>query len=132
MSFIIDVETENVEGFHTVAGGSEYELRILKATSKNSKKGDPMLEVQMDIPADPKSKDVYHYIMFPTSADDEKQKTRKLLNLKEFKAAFGLPASGPISTDDMEGQRGWAILKEEAGDGDNDSRNSVQRFVVGR
>jgi len=132
MSFIIDVETENVEGFHTVPGDSEYELRILKANSKNSKKGDPMLEIQMDIPADPKSKDVYHYIMLPTSADDEKRKTQKLLNLKEFKAAFGLPASGPISTDDMEGARGWAILKEEAGDGDNDSRNSVRRFVVGR
>lgn len=131
MSFI-DIDTENVEGFHTVPADREYELRILKITQKNSKKGDPMLEVQLDIPEDPKSKDIFHYIMLPTNADDEKRKAQKLLNLKDFKSAFRLAQSGPINLDELEGLRGWAILKEEAGDGENEARNSVKRFVTGR
>lgn len=130
MSFILDIDTENVEGFHTVPGG-EYELRILKLTQKNSQKGDPMIEVQLDIPEDPKSKDVYHYIMLPTNRDDEKRKTQKLVNLKEFKAAFGIPQSGPVSAEELEGARGWAILAEDE-DENYGKSNKIKRFVVGR
>lgn len=131
MSFI-DINTEDVQGFHTVPGDREYELRILSVEQKNSKKGDPMLEIKMDIPEDPQSKDIYHYIMLPTSADDEKRKTQKLLNLKNFKTAFNLPQSGSINLEDLQGMKAWAILREEAGEGDNESRNSVARFVTGR
>ena len=130
MSFIIDVETEGVEGFHTVPA-DEYELRILKAEQKTSKKGDPMLEIQLEIPSDPKSKDMFHYLMLPTNSDDEKRKTQKLVNLKEFKAAFGLPASGPISEADLEGARGWAILAEDESTEFGKS-NKIKRFVAGR
>jgi hypothetical protein len=130
MSFILDTDTSNVESFTSVPTG-EYELRIVKAESKNSQKGDPMLAVQMDIPSESKSKDVFHYIMLPTGNDDVKRSTQKLVNLKDFKAAFGFPQSGPISTDEMEGARGWAILVEED-DQQYGKANRVKRFIAGR
>lgn len=133
MSFILDVDTTDVKEFHTLPTGTEAEVRIVKVTQKNSKSSqEPMLEIQMDIPDDQLSKDIYYYLMLPTNTDSEKRKAQKLLNLKELKAAFDLPATGPISTEDMEGRRAWAILKEEEGDGENKSRNSVSKFVTGR
>lgn len=131
MSFILDVETENAPEFKTLPAGSEVELRIVSAEMKNAKQsGAPMLAIRFDIPSEPLSKDVYHNIMMPTNSDDEKARGQKLNRLKEFKACFGLPASGAIASEDMEGARGWAILKEE--DGLNgELQNSVKKFVVG-
>lgn len=131
MSFILDVETDNAPEFKSLPAGTEAELRIVSAEMKNAKSsGNPMLAVQFDIPAEPYSKDIYHNIMIPTSSDDDKKRAQKLNRLKEFKAAFGLPATGPIASEDMEGCRGWAILNEEEGQ-DGEMRNSVKRFVVG-
>ncbi len=131
MSFILDVDTENAPEFKTLPDGTEVELRILKAEVKNSKAGDPMLALRLDIPEEPYTKDITHYIMLPTNSDDDKTKAQKQNRLKDFKAAFRLPPAGPISTDDMEGSRGWGILGEE----DNQEfglQNKIKRFVIGR
>ena len=131
MSFILDVETENAPEFKSLPTGTEVELRIVNAEMKNAKSsGAPMLAVHMDIPSEPTSKDIYHNIMLPTATDDEKQRGQKLNRLKEFKACFGLAASGPIAAEDMEGARGWAILVEAEGM-NGDLQNSIKKFVVG-
>jgi len=131
MSFILDVETTNAPEFKSLPDGSEVELRILKAEAKNSKAGDPMLALRLDVPAEPYAKDINHFIMLPNSRDDEKSKAQKLNRLKDFKAAFGLPASGPIAGEDMEGAKGWAILGEDESE-EFGKQNRVKRFVVGR
>lgn len=131
MSFILDVETENAPEFKTLADGTEAEVRIVKAEVKNSKAGDPALVLRMDVPNEPYSKDINLWIMLPNSKDDDKAKAQKQNRLKDFKAAFGLPPTGPISTEDMEGRKAWAILREEDGGGDYGLQNSVKRFVQG-
>jgi hypothetical protein len=130
MSFILNEDTENAPTFTTLPTGTEAELRICSAELKNSKKGDPMMALRFDIPDEPYAKDIFHYILMPAPADDDKKRAQKLNRLKEFKACFGLPASGPIASEDMEGCRGWAILREE--DGLNgELQNSIQKFVIG-
>lgn len=131
MSFILDVETDNAPEFKSLPAGTEAQLRIVEAELKNAKSsGAPMLAIHFDIPDEPLSKDIYHNIMMPNAGDDDKKRAQKLNRLKEFKSAFGLPATGPIASEDMEGCRGWAILNEEEGQ-DGEMRNSVKRFVVG-
>jgi len=127
MSFIIDEDTENVVEPGTVPAG-EYELRIIKAESKNSQKGEPMIAIQLDIPSEPTAKDIYLYVMLPTSSDDEKKKAQKLVNLKRFKTAFNLPQTGPINSDDLDGLMTWAILDEKE-DEEYGKSNRIKRFV---
>jgi hypothetical protein len=131
MSFILDVDTENAPEFKSLPEGTEVEVRIVKAEVKNSQKGDPMLALRFDIPSEPYSKDINHFIMLPNNQDTDKVKAQKQNRLKEFKAAFNLPPAGPISTDDMEGGSAWAILGEE----DNSEfgkQNKIKRFVGSR
>jgi hypothetical protein len=131
MSFILNEDTENAPVFTTLPNGTEVELRILSAEMKNAKSsGAPMLAMKMDVPAEPYAKDIFHNIMLPAQGDDDKKRAQKLNRLKEFKATFGLPASGPIASEDMEGARGWAILREEEGL-NGEMQNSIQKFVVG-
>lgn len=131
MSFILDVETENAPEFKSLPDGTECQVRIMSAEIKNSKKGDPMLALRFDVPDEPYAKDINHFIMLPTSNDDEKQKAQKQNRLKEFKAAFGLAPAGAISTDDMEGNKAWAILGEEESQ-EYGKQNKIKRFVVGK
>jgi hypothetical protein len=130
MSFINE-DTSNVPELAAVPEG-EYEVRLVNADVKNSKKGLPMVEAKLDIPSEPTSDDIYHYIMLPTQGDTEKQKIRKQQNLKEFKAAFGMPQSGPVNLEDYAGTKGWALLSEEENDQTNKMQNRVKRFIVGR
>ncbi|MFA6973098.1 MAG: hypothetical protein WC208_17095 [Gallionella sp.] len=131
MSFILDVDTQNAPEFKSLPSGTEAELRIVKAEIKNSKKGDPMLALRLDVPNEPYSKDINHFIMLPTAQDDDKVKAQKQNRLKEFKACFKLAPAGPISAEDMEGTKGWAILDEEESQ-EYGTQNRVKRFVVGQ
>lgn len=131
MSFILNEDTENAPSFKSLPTGSEVELRIVSAEMKNAKSsGAPMLAIKFDIPSEPYSKDIFHNIMLPTNTDDEKKRAQKLNRLKDFKACFSLPASGPIASEDMEGARGWAILDEEEGQ-NGETQNRVKKFIVG-
>jgi len=131
MSFILDVDSANAPEFHSLADGTEVELRISKAEVRNSKAGDPMLALRLDIPAEPYSKDINHFIMLPNNKDDAKQTAQKQNNIKVFKATFGLPPTGPISSEDMEGAKGWAILGEEETQ-EYGKQNKVKRFIAAR
>lgn len=130
MSFILDVPTENAPEFKTLPDGSEVEIRIVSAEMKNSKAGAPMLALRLDVPAEPYVNDINHFIMLPTNSDDEKTAGRKLNRLKDFKAAFRLPAAGSIASEDMEGATAWAILGEEDSP-DFGKQNRVKRFLAG-
>lgn len=131
MGFILDVETENAPEIKTLPDGTETQVRILKAEVKDSKSGNPMIMVRLDVPDEPHSMDFNHTIMLPTGSDDEKSKARKLNRLKEFKQAFGLPSAGPINTDEMIACTAWAILAEEE-TAEYGKQNRVKRFILER
>jgi hypothetical protein len=129
MSFILDIGTEDVPEITSVPQG-EYELKILSAETKDSKKGDPMIALYMEVLGEATADNLNHYIMLPTDGDDEKTRVRKLNRLKEFKSCFHLPSSGPIASEDMVGATGWAILGEEESQ-EFGKQNRVKRFIVG-
>jgi hypothetical protein len=132
MSFILDVDTNNVPVFKSLPAGTEVQVRIMSCEQKNAQStGNPMLAVRLDIPSEPLAKDIFHNIMLPITSDDEKKSAQKLGRLRDFKLTFGLPASGPIDSAEMEGSTGWAILAEEE-DQNGELRNTIKRFVVGR
>ncbi len=128
MSFILDVETENAPEFKSLPEG-EYEVRIISAEMKDSSKGDPMILLRLDIPAEPYSKEIMMAIMLPNDKDDEKKKAQKLNRLKNFKAAFNLPPTGSISSEDMEGTRAWAVLVEED-NGEYGMQNRIKSLIL--
>lgn len=132
MGFILDVETENAPVFTTLPDGSEVELRIVKAAMTTAKSsGAPMLAVRFDIPNEPYTKDINLNIMLPAKDDDEKVSAQKKNRLKDFKAAFGLAPSGPLTEEDIERSKGWAILGEEDST-EYGKQNKIKRFIVAR
>jgi len=132
MGFILDVETENAPEFTTVADGTEVELRVAKAEMKKAKtSGASMLALRFDIPAEPYTKDINLSIMLPEGTDDEKTSAQKKNRLKDFKRAFGLPPAGPLTEDDIEGAKGWAILGEEDS-AEYGKQNRIKRFIAAR
>ena len=132
MGFILDVETENAPVFTTLPDGSEVELRVVKAEVKNAKTtGAPMLALRFDIPSDPYTKDINLNIMLPDKDDDEKTSAQKKNRLKDFKHAFGLPPAGPLTEEDIERSKGWAILGEEES-AEYGKQKKIKRFIVAR
>uniref|UniRef100_A0A6M3JCG2 DUF669 domain-containing protein n=1 Tax=viral metagenome TaxID=1070528 RepID=A0A6M3JCG2_9ZZZZ len=130
MSFINE-DTSNVPDLASLPEG-EYEVRLLAAEVKNSKKGDPMIEAKLDVPSEALSDDIYHYIMLPTSNDDEKRKIRKLQNLRDFKVAFNMPPTGQVDLEQFVGEKSWALLTEETNDQTGKTNNRIKRFIVAR
>lgn len=131
MESFLDVETEGAPEFTSLPDGTEVQLRLLNAEIKNSKAGDPMLAIRYDVPEYPYAKDINHFIMLPNNDDDAKRKAQKQNRLKDWKAAHDLPPTGPISIDDMEGAKAWAILGEEDSQ-DFGKQNRIKRFVISR
>ena len=126
MAELLDYNLDEVPELKTLPDGEEVQVRIVKGSRKDSKKGDPMVEVVLDTPAYTDVAYIYHYIMLPNDKMDKRQKENALRNIKTFKEAFDLP--WPLDPDqDLSGQTTWAILKEE--DGDIGLRNSIKKFV---
>jgi hypothetical protein len=130
MSFINE-DTSNVPDLKPLPEG-EYEVRLLSAEVKNSKKGDPMIEAKFDVPSEGLSDDIYHYIMLPTGSDDEKKKIRKLQNLRDFKAALRMPPTGQVDLEQFAGEKSWALLTEETNEQTGKMNNRIKRFIVGK
>lgn len=130
MSFILDQDTTEAVELTTVPEG-EYQIRFLAGEQKVSKKGAPMLQLRFDIPEDPTSKDLTHYMMLPTPDMDAKQRNRRLLDIRNLKAAFGLTDSQAMDFDQLVGTLVWAVLAEEENE-EFGMQNRIRRFVTGK
>lgn len=115
----------------TVPGG-EYQLRVLKAEIKQQKpeKGSgSFVQLRLDIPSAPKSKDITHVMMLPGQQDDPKQKNSRLAAIQNFLKACGFDNVNNIA--ETEGSSCWAILTEED-DPEYGKQNRIRKFVAGR
>lgn len=115
----------------TVSPG-EYRLRVLEAEVKQQKpeKGTGMfIQLKLDIPDAPRSKDITHIMMMPTANDDPKQKNSRLSNIQLFLKACGFDNVNNV--DEVVGSTPWAILTEEEST-DFGKQNKVRKFVAGR
>ena len=75
-----------------VSAGS-YVVRVAQSEFRESKAGNPMLQLIIELPDEPSAAGIFHFTMMPTKAMDEDQKVRRKLDLKRILHAFNLPYS---------------------------------------
>lgn len=93
----------------------EYSLRITRAEQRDSKKGQPMIEVRLKIEDKdyPNASLIYHYLLSPDGCEADVAYLRKL-EWKRFCATFDLPLN--CDADDMPGQTGECFVTQEEDD----------------
>ena len=91
----------------------EYDLRIISAEDKESKKGNPMTEVKIAI----EGEDAYpirHFITYPDGGEHDGM---KLLEIKRFLECFGIAYDDDgFDTEDLPGATGRSLVVQEEGD----------------
>jgi hypothetical protein len=107
-----------------VAPEGEYDLRIRKATQKESKKGTDMVEVMLvfedkDVDAPP----IFHYVLSWDSSTPDEQVASRKREIKRFQAVFDLEDGWEV--DDLVGQTGTCMVTQDEGD-DNVVRNRLK------
>jgi hypothetical protein len=108
---------------------AEYLLECVKAESKESKAGKPMLTLLFKIDGRPDAALINHNIMLPWIQDDEDAKLRNSRNLKNFILAAGVDtSSGGFDPEMLKGCKVMAILKLTE-DAEYGARNEIKRFM---
>lgn len=99
----------------------EYDLRIAKATRKDSKAGNKMTEVILQIEGGNFSP-VFHYLIDVTRDTAENVRQMRELELKRFLTVFGIKfEDGGYDDEDLQGATGRVFLIQE------EDENSVTR-----
>lgn len=130
MSELLDFNLSDVTDEKVLPPG-EHAIKIIDAShevSKNS--GNPMLRLIIGITDEEDVANIFHYIVLPGKEDDDSTRNRKLRRFRDFITAIGMDISGPVDTDLIKGQTGWAMLKEED-DAEFGQRNTISRFSAG-
>jgi len=112
-----------------VPADEEYKIRILSATQDMDKNQEPYFLPRFDIADQPLSKDFTKFIRIPHSGLDEKAMARARSQLRIFLECFGLPTSGQIDLEDMQGKTGWAILGVEETE-QYGEQNYIKKFIA--
>jgi hypothetical protein len=110
----------------------EYQVRVVSAEVRQQKpeKGSgSFIQLKLDIPSAPKSKEITHVMMIPGEKDDAGQRNNRLANIQKFLKSCGYDNVNNI--DEVVGCQPWAILAEEETT-DFGKQNRVKKFVVGR
>ena len=106
---ILDLNIAEAEELSVLPEG-EHLLSIKRADVEDRKnKEGQMIHLVCESVNDKLTKDVHHYLLFPTAADDEKQKQQRLFGIKKFCDATQVSCT-PLNTDDFTGRQFWAIL----------------------
>lgn len=101
----------------TPAAEGEYDVRILKAEAKESKKGDPMIVLTFvfndrSVEAPPFN----HWLMAWSGGTPDEQVNMRKIEIKRFCAAFDLPED--FDPEDCLGQEATLFVTQEVGDDD--------------
>lgn len=138
MSFLENVNFNDVVEPTTVAGGEEYQIRIIDVkTDENgdlpvNKNGNKYLMPLFEIPEEVGAKNFSHYVPLPSSDMDAKSANEVKYRLQQFLKCFGFdPANPPDDPEDLVGSEGYAILGEK-NDPQYGDQNTIRRFIVER
>lgn len=117
-----------------IARAGEAPLRCYKAEIRVSKGerslGQKMVMLSLEHATDPAIKDMNYVIMLPFQGIEEKQRIRRLNQLKEAARAFGVDYSKGINVKEFEGEEAWGVLTVENSD-EYGQQNRVQRLITG-
>lgn len=124
---IINLDFENTWEPESVPEG-EYQLRVTNAELKAGKKG-PGLQLSLDIPSYPHSKDISHWFNLPKEGDDIKTINKRTRAIENCLIACGF-APGPFAPEQLIGAEPFAYLVEEE-DEEYGKQNRVRRWLKG-
>jgi len=126
-SFMDGLDLSDAQELTTKPDGSEVVVRIINAEMKKSKAGENWVQVRLDIPDEPFTKDIYTGLFFPQGQDAKKDNIRKLA-LKRFGECFNIDFSQGQNLEDWKGLTAWAILSEKD-DGQYGTKNEVKKWI---
>jgi hypothetical protein len=110
------------------ASEGTYDLKIIKAAEKESKKGRDMIQLLIGFDDGTNAPPFNHFLMNPTDDDDENQRELRLLELKRFCSAFD--TSEDFDASDLPGcsAHGIFVIQEEGDDGIIRNRMKLPRL----
>lgn len=107
----------------------EYDLRIVKATRKESKKGNMMTEIFIRIEDDayPNAALVRHYLIDVDKESPPAQQSMRKLDTKRFLAAFGIRhEDNGYDDEDLAGATAHCMLVQEEDDRNGELQNRLR------
>ncbi len=139
MSFLEDINFQNVVEPRTVPGGEEYRLRIVDIKRDNEdnqklptdKNGYRYLMPIFEIPDEVGAMNFNHYLRLPSEDMSDKELNNAKYRIKQFLECFGFDSNNPPDLDDFSGAEGYAILGEQS-DPEYGDQNNIRRFIVQR
>lgn len=126
MAFI-NVAIKDAKESEVVPEG-EYDLRIVKSEDKDSKAGNAMTVVMIQIISDeyPNASPLNHFITYPSENGSEAGNAMKLRDIARFLQTFKIPYTDEgFDTDDLQGAEGTCFLDQEEGQDKNGKANGM-------
>jgi hypothetical protein len=126
----IKVDLNDAQEFETAQEG-EYDLRIIKAEDGESKSGNDMTTVTIQIEgAAPNIAPIKHWITYPGPDTPPDQRAMRLIDIKRFLVCFGVAhEGGGFNSEDLVGQTGKSlVIQEKADDGNTYNRLRLPRL----
>ena len=112
MPFIEQAVADATEGYFV--DEDEYDLRIVSAEEKDSKKGKPMIECVIEIVEHPDAEPVFHYVNLVHPEDSEKARKFKLRMTRRFLEVFNVPYQDDgFDSDDLNGAEGRCVVYQQ-------------------
>lgn len=106
----------------------EYDLRIVKSEDKDSKAGNAMTVVMIQIISEeyPNASPMNHFITYPSEGGSEGGNSMKLRDIARFLQVFKIPhTEDGFDTDDLQGAEGTCYVVQEEGKDKNDKPNGM-------
>jgi len=98
---LLNEELASVPELGAVTPGP-YELMVVSAEKKNSKAGDPMIRIGLEIPSEPNAATIYEYFMEPLDSWDQKKINAAKRKFGNFAASCGYSTTDPVGEDFLE------------------------------
>lgn len=133
MADFIDLSSENVDDIpegEILPDGTELEARITRIASGEDKNGTPYIMPWFEDPGNVNVEDFNDYLPLPVQGDTDKERGRKLRDLKAFATSFGLDLFRPeYPLDEAKGALGWMIVGIGK-DRDGKNCNKRKKYLV--
>jgi hypothetical protein len=133
---ILDRTNEERVELHMIPDNTEKRLRVRKAdfTPQKNNPNRSNLVIDFEDPDDQLVGNIRVWLTWPDKSLHEEDPRNYLFaqqRLDSFLEAFGVPARGTFTTDDLLAREGWCLVSEETGN-DGVTRNSVRRYLPKR
>jgi hypothetical protein len=102
----------------------EYDLRILKATDGETKKGQPMVSVLIGFADGTDAPPFGHWVLGWNGLEDDEEILRRKRDFKRFCSVFNVPED--FEVEDLKGEVGTCFVGQEESDQDNVVRNRLK------